>query len=80
MNQIGAYQAKTHFSEILRRVTQGEEFCVTHRGKVVAVILPPDEVKTKRTQEVFGKLQMLRKKHPLGKVNEITDWKEKGKK
>ena len=36
MEEIGSFEAKTHFSELLRRVENGEEFVVTMRGKPVA--------------------------------------------
>ncbi len=36
MGQIGAFEARTHFSELLRRVDNGEEFLVTVRGRPVA--------------------------------------------
>ena len=38
---IGAFEAKTKLSELLRRVEQGERFTVTVRGKVVAELGPP---------------------------------------
>ena len=44
MTEIAAFEAKTHFSDLLRRVTrEGEEFIVTMRGKPVAVIGPVDK-------------------------------------
>jgi prevent-host-death family protein len=36
MTRIGAYEAKTRFSELLDRVEKGESFEVTRHGKVVA--------------------------------------------
>ena len=45
MTEIGSFEAKTHFSDVLRRVTrEGEKFIVTMRGKPVAVIGPVDKV------------------------------------
>ncbi len=38
--EIGAFEAKTKFSEILRKVDQGERFTVTVRGRAVANIVP----------------------------------------
>ena len=40
---VGAFDAKTRFSELLRRVQEGEEFEITHRGRVVARLGPPGE-------------------------------------
>jgi prevent-host-death family protein len=37
---IGAYEAKTHFSELLERVASGEEVTITRHGSPVARIVP----------------------------------------
>ncbi len=39
-NLVGAYEAKTHFSELLERVTQGEEITITRHGAPVARLVP----------------------------------------
>lgn len=38
--EIGSYDAKTRLPEILRRVSGGESFTVTNRGKPIADIKP----------------------------------------
>ncbi len=38
--EIGAFEAKTKFSEILRKVSHGERFTLTLRGKPVARLEP----------------------------------------
>ena len=43
MMQIGAFEAKNRFSEILRWVAQGEEVTITRHGKVIAVIMDPQQ-------------------------------------
>jgi prevent-host-death family protein len=40
--QIGAFEAKTRLSELLRKVERGERFTITHRGRPVAQLTPPD--------------------------------------
>ena len=40
MAEIGAFEAKTHFSKLLERVQRGEEITVTLRGKPVAKLVP----------------------------------------
>lgn len=37
---VGAYDAKTHFSEILQRVEGGEEVTITRHGAPVARLVP----------------------------------------
>lgn len=51
MKTIGAFEAKTHFSELLERVCHGEVFTVTRRGKPIAR-LGPSEVHENRP--VYG--------------------------
>jgi prevent-host-death family protein len=38
--EIGAFEAKTKLSEILRKVDQGECFTITVRGRAVADVVP----------------------------------------
>ena len=38
--EIGAFDAKTKLSEILRKVEQGERFTITVRGRAVADVVP----------------------------------------
>ncbi|GHV87484.1 antitoxin [Spirochaetia bacterium] len=40
---IGAFEAKTHFSEIIEDVQRGKDFIITKRGKPVAKIIPFSE-------------------------------------
>jgi len=37
---VGAFEAKTHFSELLDRAERGEEILITKRGKAVARLMP----------------------------------------
>jgi prevent-host-death family protein len=37
---IGAYEAKSHFSELLEKVEAGEEFTITRHGTPVARLIP----------------------------------------
>ena len=38
--EIGAFQAKTHLSELLEKVRQGQSFFITKRGQAVAELRP----------------------------------------
>jgi prevent-host-death family protein len=38
--ELGAYEVKTHFAQILDRVAHGETITVTRHGKPVARIVP----------------------------------------
>ena len=39
-NRVGAYEAKTHLSELLERVEAGEEITITKHGAPVAKLVP----------------------------------------
>ncbi len=43
-NLVGAYDAKTHFSELLDRVVAGEQITITRHGAPVARLVPVDPV------------------------------------
>jgi len=40
MDVVQVSYAKAHFSALLSRVAQGEEFAIARRGKVVAKLMP----------------------------------------
>jgi prevent-host-death family protein len=40
MPQIGAYEAKTHLSQLLEQVARGEEIIITKHGVPVAALIP----------------------------------------
>jgi len=60
---IGAFEAKTHFSQILVKTEQGEDFIVTRRGKPVAKIIPfrPESEMTMTFKEAVEQLREMRK-------------------
>ena len=38
--EVGAYEAKTHLPELLRKVREGASFTITQRGAAVADLVP----------------------------------------
>lgn len=43
MDTVGAFEAKTHLSDLLDRVERGERFTITRHGKPVAKLMPADD-------------------------------------
>lgn len=41
--EIGTYEAKTRFSELLEKVSQGERIVITKHGHPIAVLSPVEE-------------------------------------
>jgi prevent-host-death family protein len=44
MHEIGAFEAKNKFGQLLDWVEAGEEVVITRRGKTVARLVPPSAV------------------------------------
>jgi prevent-host-death family protein len=64
--QIGAFEAKTHFSQIISEVERGSDYVITKRGKPVAKIIPIEQEPEMTREEAFAKFAELRK-HYRGK-------------
>jgi prevent-host-death family protein len=77
MKTIGIFQAKTHLSEL---ASSGEEILITNRGKKLAVMVPIDKYQHDRYANIFGQLQSLKKRCPLGSPQEVQQMKEEGRK
>jgi prevent-host-death family protein len=58
---IGAYEAKTHFSQLLERVEKGERITITKHGKAVAVLVPAEVARKRPVSEVIAEIRELRK-------------------
>ena len=59
--EIGAFDAKTKLSEILRKVEQGERFTITLRGRAVADIVPSQLRNRQRAVEAVRRLMAMTK-------------------
>ena len=59
--QIGTFEAKTHFSQIIEKVEQGEDYVITRRGKPVAKIIPFKQEKEMSFKEAIDRLIEMRK-------------------
>jgi antitoxin (DNA-binding transcriptional repressor) of toxin-antitoxin stability system len=55
--EIGSFEAKTRFSELLRKVELGETFTITLRGRVVAQLAPPEPKRRPVPQDVIDRLR-----------------------
>lgn len=72
MAKIGAFEAKTHFSDLLARVANGEEITITKHGKAIARLVSADPAENSAPETAFQKLKELRRSNTLGGVS----WKE----
>lgn len=73
MLEIGAFEAKNRFSEVLRWVEAGDDVQITRHGKVVAVLMAPERGLAQKAKEAFGLWESL-----AGSIKatpaEITTW------
>lgn len=46
--EVGAYEAKSHFPELLRKAKSGMAFRITNRGEHVADLVPPGASEERR--------------------------------
>ena len=76
--QIGSFEAKTKFSELLRKVDQGERFTITVRGRVVAELAPPPPSIKPVPQDVIDRLMHPRIHGISG--DEVLEWIREGRK
>ncbi len=78
MIKIGSFDAKTHFSDLLKRVKNGEEIFITNRGKVVAKLTSYEEEGP--NPELFVKRMKAFSKGRKCSLKEINEMKNEGRK
>lgn len=78
--EIGAFEAKTRLSELLRKVEQGERFTITLRGTAVANLVPvmPDRSQAKIDAAVEALLNFPRIEGIPGDT--VLEWIREGRK
>ena len=66
MTEVGAYEAKTHLPQLLKRVAQGEEIIITRHGVPVARLAPVGVASREDIVEAIEELQEFRERHSTG--------------
>ena len=66
MAKIGAFEAKTHLSELLERVRAGERFTITRRGVPVAELTPVAPEGRTDVRAVIERIRKFRQAHTTG--------------
>ncbi len=69
MPTIGAHEAKIKFSQLLRRVAQGETFIITKHGTSVAVLAPISPSRPQDVRKTIAAIREFRKGKRLGNLN-----------
>jgi prevent-host-death family protein len=62
---IGAFEAKTKFSELLERASRGEEITITKHEKPVARLVPFEKPSRVELATLFKQMAIFSAEHPL---------------
>ena len=79
MESVGSFEAKTHLSQLLDRVAQGESIAITRHGEPVALLVPvrPGDPKISHNEIVEG-MRALRRRVKPGRMT-IREMVEQGR-
>ena len=81
MRIVGSYEAKTHFSQLLARVAEGETIIITKNGKSIAKMIPISTKTTRHsTREAIKAIRRFRKGVTLGKNLSLKQLIQEGRK
>ena len=79
-NTVGAYEAKTHLSELLEKVEAGEEITITKHGAPVAKLVPVKrEASREERAAAIARIQKLSSGLSLGGLK-VRDLIREGRK
>jgi prevent-host-death family protein len=80
--QIGAFEAKTQFSNLLDRVRHGEQIVITHRGQPVARLVPFSTApEAQAVDKALETIQDLSRKYATRgiTIDDIKSWTNAGR-
>lgn len=80
MRSVGMFKTKTHLPELIKEVEQGEELCITNRGREVAFIIPVEKYYREKNEQILKQFVALKKRAPLGTPEEVIAMKHEGRK
>jgi len=75
--EVGAFEAKTHFSQLLNEVEGGAVVKISRRGKPIAVLKQDDAISRENSLNAIQKLRTLCKSKTT--LEEITKLRDEGR-
>ena len=69
MIKVGTHEAKTHLSELLSRVAEGEEVLITRYDAPIARLIPAERRRERPVDEVIEGIRQFRKGKKLGDLS-----------
>ena len=79
MLEVGTYEAKTRFSELVERAEAGETIVITRHGKPVARLVADEAVRRERVAKAIADIKALRATLPRVSIEEIIEMKNEGR-
>lgn len=79
MATVGAYEAKTHLSQLLDRVAQGERVTITKHGRPVAVLVPAGSEPPVERAQAIAELRGFRRGRTVGSGATVKEMIEEGR-
>jgi antitoxin (DNA-binding transcriptional repressor) of toxin-antitoxin stability system len=76
---VGAYEAKTHFPEFLRKAKAGSAFRITNRGEHVADLVPPGTAERPGGPQAAERMQRFVQTQPSIKNIDVKTLIEEGR-
>ena len=80
MREIGAYEAKTHMSQLLDAVENGESIIITRRGTPVATLVPAANRDRQSILETIERMNQARCRRPKMTTDDILAARAEGRK
>jgi prevent-host-death family protein len=77
METMGLREARSRFSELVKRASCGQTIGITRRGKLAAMIVPAAPQET--LEEIFRDIEQIRKRARLPKGVSVKDLIEEGR-
>jgi len=66
MRRVGAYEAKTHLSRLLKQISKGDRIVITKHGTAIAVLQKPEANEKSDPAAVIAEIREFREQHSLG--------------
>ena len=79
MEMVGSFEAKTHLSSLLERVSRGERIAITKHGVPVALLVPIEGAVERDRNAVIDELKAFGRGRKLPKDVRIRDLIEEGR-
>ncbi len=65
MNEIGAFEAKTHLPKLIEKVRQGASFVITRHGNPIAELIPVRKADPDKIRNAIDGLKRFQAEHSL---------------